>query len=355
VQEYWWIEIIVGVAALFGLNFAIKKMISHLHHRVEHRPITDWRRQMDRVIGPPLLVLLWILGGSYGLDVIGQRFGMTIVVSYLAPLRGAGVIACFAWTFFRWKREFERAILLDRSRKIDRTTIRVAGRLATIGTVVFSALLILQVLGFSTAPLVAFGGIGAASLGFAGKDVIANFCSGIMLQIARPFVIGDQILLPEKDLEGHIEEIGWFRTSLRDKEKRAVYLPNNFFSTMLVINVSRMTHRRILQLIRLRFTDREKVMPLVREITALLEGHAKIDRTLPLYVYLKDVGSHGLHMEIEAHSTETEQGAFNEIEQEIMLQILGVFAAAGVDLEIPSIHVVTPSGAERACAPGEVP
>ena len=79
------------------------------------------------------------------------------------------------------------------------------------------------------APLLAFGSIGAASLGFAGKDVIANFCSGLMLHITRPFVIGDEIMLPEKNLEGNIEEIGWFKTSIRDKEKRAVYLPNNFF------------------------------------------------------------------------------------------------------------------------------
>jgi small-conductance mechanosensitive channel len=79
----------------------------------------------------------------------------------------------------------------------------MVGKLATVAVGVLSGLIILQIFGVNIAPLLAFGSIGAASIGFAGKDVMANFCSGIMLHITRPFIIGDQIYLPEKNLEGH--------------------------------------------------------------------------------------------------------------------------------------------------------
>ena len=128
-------------------------------------------------------------------------------MGYLGALRKTAVIACAAWFFFRWKNEIEESLLADPTKKVDITTVRMVGRLVSLGLGVITGLVIMQLFGVNTAPLLAFGSIGAASIGFAGKDVMANFCSGIMLQITRPFVRGDLIFLPEKHLEGHIEDI----------------------------------------------------------------------------------------------------------------------------------------------------
>jgi MscS family membrane protein len=245
------------------------------------------------------------------------------------------VIGCFGWLFFRWKNEIETILLTDYSSRVDRTTVQIVGRLATLLIGVITALIVMQAFGVNVVPLLAFGSIGAAALGFASKDVMANFCSGIMLQITRPFVRGDQIFLPEKHLEGHIEEIGWFRTSIRDNEKRAVYLPNNFFSTMLVINVSRMTHRRVKQTIKVPLDASQRITEAVPKIHEALSQMKGIDTHLPVHVFLKSFGDYACEIEVEAFSSVLNIEAFNRFQQEVLLKVKGVLAEMDIELAIP--------------------
>jgi len=205
---------------------------------------------------------------------------------------------------------------------------------------VLTGLVVLQLFGLNTAPLLAFGSIGAASLGFAGKDVMANFCSGLMLYITRPFVLGDQVFLPEKHLEGIIEEIGWFKTLIRDKDKRAVYLPNNLFSTELLINVSRMTHRRILQTVQLPFEAAAKVPSLIEKIRKAVVEEPTVDHDLPLHVHLRSFGDHSLQVEIEAYSAQTGQSAFYDIEQKLLLRVQEILQEAEVEVAVPARRMI---------------
>jgi MscS family membrane protein len=213
----------------------------------------------------------------------------------------------------------------------------MVGRLATLGIGVVTSLVILQTFGVNIAPLLAFGSIGAASIGFAGKDVIANFCSGIMLQITRPFVRGDLILLPEKHIEGHIEDIGWFRTSIRDIEKRAVYLPNNYFSTMVVVNVTRMTHKRIKQTLKLPLSAIQKISTVVPKIREAIVGTDTIDAHYPIHVFLKTFGDYACEVEIEAYSTITDNETFNRFQQDLLLKIQAVLADKEIPFAIPTM------------------
>jgi len=116
---------------------------------------------------------------------------------------------------------------------IDKPSIDFLGKILTIIIVFISFLMILQIVGGDIMPLVAFGGIGAAAIGFAAKDVIANFFGGLMLFITRPFVNGDLIEMPSNNIIGHIETIGWYNTCIRELSKMAVYVPNSSFSTAL--------------------------------------------------------------------------------------------------------------------------
>ncbi len=329
----WWIEALAGVVGLFGLQFGVKKIISLAGKNKGE----SWRFRIAKVFQPPLTVLTWILLSTYLLDVCGQHFGFDIALEYLGILRKTAIVACLAWFFFRWKNEIEESLLADPAKKVDITTVRMVGRLATLALGIITGLIIMQLFGVSIAPLLAFGSIGAASIGFAGKDVMANFCSGIMLQITRPFVRGDQILLPEKHLEGHIEDIGWFRTSIRDTEKRAVYLPNNYFATMLVINISRMTHKRLKQTLKLPLNTIEKIPSVVPNIRDTIVRFRTIDTHLPIHVFLKTFGDYACEIEIEAFSTITDIEEFNKFQQEILLKIQTVLAEKEIPFAVPTM------------------
>ncbi len=330
-NNLWWIEALVSVFALVVLQFVVVKFLSKSDTKKAQG------QRLKNIFKRPLTALIWVLGVLYLVDVIGKPLGFAIPISYVEVFRKTAVVCCFAWLFFRWKNEIEKTVLANPARTVDKAVVQAVGRLASIGIGVLSGLILLQIFGVNTAPLLAFGSIGAASLGFAGKDVMANFCSGIMLQMTRPLVQGDQIYLPEKKLEGHIEEIGWFRTLIRDTEKRAVYLPNNFFSTMLVVNISRMTHRRILQTLRVPFADVEKIPSAVSKIHDIVTHFPGIDTHYPLHVFLKTFGEYACEIEIEAYSNITEAKTFNQSQQELLLKAQAVLFEMKISLAIPTM------------------
>lgn len=328
---FWLIEAFVGVCALFGLQYGIKKIISNAGKTKGE----SWRLRIAKIFQPPLTVIIWVLLAIFLLKVFGRHFGYD--VGYLSLLRKASVVLCCAWLFFRWKNEIEETLLTDPAKRVDLTTVKMVGRLATLAIGIITGLILMQLFGVSTVPLLTFGSIGAASIGFAGKDVMANFCSGIMLQIARPFVRGDQILLPEKHLEGHIEDIGWFRTSIRDTEKRAVYLPNNYFSTSLVVNVSRMTHKRLKQTLKLPLSAVAKIAVIVPKIRDAIAHFPGVDSHYPIHVFLKTFGDYACEIEIEAYSLITDNERFYKFQQEILLKIQGVLAEAEIPFAVPTM------------------
>lgn len=330
---FWWIEGLLGVLALIALQYGIKLILSQAGKKQGQ----EWRLKAGRIFQTPLTVLIWTLVILYLIDVAGKHLGFSITLSYLDAFRKTVVVAAFAWIFFRWKGELEHSLLSDSKRKVDSTTVSIVGRLMTIVIVIITALVVMQIFGVNTAPLLAFGGIGAASIGFAGKDVIANFCSGILLQITRPFVRGDHILLPEKNLEGHIEEIGWFKTSVRDIEKRAVYLPNNFFSTMIVVNISRISHRHLKKTLEISFDDVEKISKAVQAMRQELTSNPHIDKNYPIHVFLKSFDDHACEVEIEAFSTLTDVEKFNKYQQEILLKIEEILKSMEISLSHPTI------------------
>ncbi len=325
---------LIQALTVLGALLILQWLINALLHRAERRSFQGWKAKIGKIFRLPITILIWSLGSLYFADLMGLSF----LNSYLAPLRKTAIVGTVTWLFYRWKDAVESAYLAQPSKKVDSTTIQMVGKLTTVAVGILAGLIILQVFGFNIAPLLAFGSIGAASIGFAGKDVMANFCSGIMLYITRPFVIGEHIYLPEKELEGQIEEIGWFRTSIRDKDKRPVYLPNNYFSTMLLVNISRMTHRRFKQLIKIGFDDIKKVGQIVDQMRTCIENTPEIDTHCPFHVYLKSYGDYACEIEIDAYSKLKNLEEFNRFQHRLLLTLQSILQEMEVKLAIPAAY-----------------
>ena len=93
-------------------------------------------------------------------------------------------------------------ILRIKSLKIpsyDRTTVVFVGKILRASAVVLGALrLAMQSLGLSIAGIVAFGGVGGIAIGFAARELVANYFGAIMLFLDKPFQVGDTITSPER-------------------------------------------------------------------------------------------------------------------------------------------------------------
>ena len=96
-----------------------------------------------------------------------------------------------------------------KDRQVDRTTAAAISKLLRASALITGVLLVMQALGFSIAGVLAFGGIGGIAVGFAARDLLANFFGALMIFLDRPFSVGDWIRSPDKEIEGTVEEVGW--------------------------------------------------------------------------------------------------------------------------------------------------
>ena len=343
VDHPWLIEIVIALALLFFLNGVLKKILGR-SKQMAHLKESDWRYHLEYAAVIPARILLWVLLGTFVLD-LGVRELKLSGLSYVGSLRNAGIIACLAWFLLRWKKVFHRVVSIRSEREkgpmaMDPFTLEVVGKIFTIMVLFLTVLIIMQLFGLNVVPLITFGGIGAATLGIAGKDVIGNFFGGMMIYFTRPFMVNDLIELPQRKLMGHIEEIGWYFTSIRDPDKKPIYIPNAVFSTEPVLNQSRMTHRRIDEVIGIRYADLGVLPKIVEEVRTLFEHNTSIDHHQPVHVFLRGLGETSVQVEIKAYVLCTRYEEFMELRQAALTEICGIVERNGAVMPFPVMDVV---------------
>lgn len=98
-------------------------------------------------------------------------------------------------------------------------------------------------LGIQTTSLLAVFGAAGLAIGLALKDSLANFSSGVMIILFRPFKVGD--FIEAGGASGVVEEVRMFATILRTGDNREIILPNGQIYGGMIINYSARSTRRI--------------------------------------------------------------------------------------------------------------
>ena len=191
-------------------------------------------------------------------------------------------------------------------------------------------------MGYSVSGVMAFGGIGGIAVGFAAKDLLANFFGGLMIYLDRPFVIGDWIRSPDQDIEGTVEYIGWRQTRIRTFDKRPLYVPNATFANISVENPSRMTNRRIYEKLGVRYADAAQVKVIVDNVRSMLQQHPDIDTGQTLIVNLNAFGASSLDFFVYAFTKTTNWIEFHAIKEDVMFKIMAIIDAQGAEIAFPT-------------------
>ena len=207
---------------------------------------------------------------------------------------------------------------------------------------IITALLIaMQLLGYSVSGLLAFGGIGGIAVGFAAKDLLANFFGGLMIYLDRPFSVGDWIRSPDKEIEGTVEDVGWRLTRIRTFDKRPLYIPNSVFASISVENPSRMTNRRIYETVGIRYCDMDSMNNIVQQVTQMLKDHDAIDNNQTMIVNFNKFSDSSLDFFIYTFTKTTDWIEFHSVKQDVLLQIAEIIEKSGSEIAFPtsSIHL----------------
>ncbi len=337
-DNFWLFEIGLGLLFLLCVNFGLKHLFKIFKRRI-HLGKQEWKRNIEPILFRPMHLFLITLGAAYIVDVLSLQFDLPVLYKYTNVARNAGVVIILSWTLLRGKREIQRHMLQKIHKehlKMDAASLHFIGKLLTIMIVFISFLIILQLLRLDIMPLIAFGGIGAAAVGFAGKDVIANFFGGMMLHITRPFVIEDQVEIKKEGIKGYIEEIGWYMTCIRLIDKMPVYVPNSLFSTAMVVNLSRMTHRMMDKVLSLRYEDYDLLQSLLPQIRQLLLNDADVDQEQPVIVNFENYSNFSLDIIMRAYIKKTGYAEFMQVQERLLLKIKELLRITGADIPFPT-------------------
>lgn len=98
-------------------------------------------------------------------------------------------------------------------------------------------------LGINTTSFLTVLGAASLAIGLALKDSLANFSSGVMLILFRPFKIGDVVNVAGET--GKIEEITVFNTVMNTPDNQRKIIPNGAISNDTITNITANPTRRV--------------------------------------------------------------------------------------------------------------
>ncbi|MDR2015663.1 MAG: mechanosensitive ion channel family protein [Azoarcus sp.] len=326
------------VFAIVVFNFVLRRVLARFGRAASKASTSFWELALIASARRPLSVLAWVVGISF----VGQLAHSNTNAAILAvvhPVRVIGVIVCLGWFLTGFIGNAKEAIILRRTASgasVDRTTTDAIAQLLRIAVWIATILVALQSLGFSVKGVLAFGGIGGIAIGFAAKDLLANFFGSLMIYFDRPFAVGEWVRSPDKQIEGTVEDIGWRLTRIRTFDRRPLYVPNAVFTTITVENPSRMSHRRVNETIGLRYDDIGKVSAIVDDIDSMIRAHSGIDDKQPVVVNFDKFNDFSLDIVIRALSHVTGGVEFQMIKQDILLKIADIIARHGAEIAFPT-------------------
>lgn len=331
------IRLLLVLAATTAAHFFASALLHRIHKATAHTH-NIWDDSLIAAARRPLPVLIWLIGISFALHLLHQQTGEQLL-DYLAPARDMAVIVCIAWFLLKLIGELANNLVAARSQTgqvVDRTTVDGLSKVSRITVFVVAVLAVMQTLGFSVSGVLAFGGMGGIAVGFAAKDLLANFFGGLMIHLDRPFNIGETVRSPDKQIEGKVEHIGWRQTVIRSPNMSPIYVPNSLFTSIVVENPSRMSHRRIRETIGLRYNDLDKMGAIVEAVRAMLKTHSAIDAAQGIVVGFDQFADSSLNFIVQAFCTNTEAESFQAIKQDVLLRTAQIILNQGADFAYPT-------------------
>ncbi|XP_018441074.1 mechanosensitive ion channel protein 3, chloroplastic [Raphanus sativus] len=216
-----------------------------------------------------------------------------------------------------------------------------AGKAVYTAAWVAAASLFMELLGFSTQKWLTAGGLGTVLLTLAGREILTNFLSSIMIHATRPFVLNEwiQTKIGGYEVSGTVEHVGWWSpTIIRGDDREAVHIPNHQFSVNIVRNLTQRTHWRIKTHLAISHLDVSKINSIVADMRKVLSKNPQIEQQkIHRRVFLEDVDPENQALRILI-SCFVKTSRFEEylcVKEAVLLDLLRVIRHHGARLATP--------------------
>lgn len=339
----WEVSLIVGVLLL--LRAGVASTLRWIHNRLNAtrglKSNIPYEASVFECMQRPLEFLSLFTVGTALADAVSRPLAASGLLKHIRTLRELGIIISATWFLLKWIDRIRSRFVMDK--RIDKAQVDATSRIATVATFVASLLISLDTIGINVQTVLAFGGIGGVAIGFAGREIISNFFGGFMIYVTRPFSVGEWIRsIEESELNGTVEDIGWYLTRVRTWDKRPLYIPNSRFSTLIVENGSRMDNRRILHTLHLRHEDMPVAPVIVAAMEQLLMSHPDLDPRQHRLAYVDSFGEYSVKIWLSCYTKSVFLYDYRRVQQDILIKCYDIIRANGAKLATVNTRDVRP-------------
>ncbi len=165
----------------------------------------------------------------------------TMGLDYGARILGALIVLIVG--FWLAKTIRKGVVKLMQKRAVDPTLISFLASLLSVAMKIFVIVAALEKLNIKTTSFIAILGAAGLAIGLALQGSLANFASGILMIIFKPFKVGD--FIEAGGAMGGVIEIGIFTTILKSPDNKKVIVPNAQITGGNITNFNANGTRRI--------------------------------------------------------------------------------------------------------------
>ena len=120
--------------------------------------------------------------------------------------------------------------------KIEDATAKFLAKFVKVSLQVLLLFSIAAAFGMDTASIVALLGSAGVAIGLAVQGTLSDFAGGILLLLAKPFRVGDYIIVGGTGIEGTVTEISLINTRMLTADYRRVVIPNKTVASATITN-----------------------------------------------------------------------------------------------------------------------
>jgi small-conductance mechanosensitive channel len=221
--------------------------------------------------------------------------------------------------------------------KLDPRLRTLVGRLLVVAISVFGVFTAMTVVipKFGFGDLIAGLGFTSFIIGFATKDILSNFLSGILVLWQEPFKIGDYVFV--KSNQGQVEHIGVRATRLRMDDGERILIPNGeMYGSTLIIRESGTKRRMNLKISTSYNADIIETKAIIQKVLLEAEG---VEKTPKSDVYVTDLASEGVNLSIYFW-VDTEENSPIRVFDDIATKIKDSLSRSGITIYPPTLAVL---------------
>jgi small conductance mechanosensitive channel len=216
--------------------------------------------------------------------------------------------------------------------KADPSVTAFVRNLTFILLIVFAVLAALAKFGVETTSFVAVLGAGAFAIGFALQGSLANFASGVLLLVLRPFKVGD--FIDAAGVTGTVKEIQLFTTVLATPDNVKILIPNGKIYGDTIKNLSAYDLRRIDLVVGIAYGS--SIEKAIRVIQDVLSSNVRVMKDPASQVAVSELADSSVNLVVRPW---VETANYWDVAFEVMKSVKEACDANDIEIPFPQ-HVI---------------